>query len=447
MFVYKKNVLKKQEKKKFIYKYKYTANFLSKQKKNINDVDLFKLNLLLHNDELPLINKNTGKFVFKKKNVGTILYGNYSNNLIFKNVNEGSLLFENKNKVWNPKLSKIKIRTKSAITLHDKAKQSKILRIFYLRKIFSELKSDVLDNVKNVNLFKNNKVLRYLYYRYLQQRKIDEKIYDDLALQRVRKFLKENKGKNTAEALKLRKDFLKRMAVDKKTYKEDFFNSVNFYFDDIVKFNADNSFKLTIGQMIVSNIYLGTNDEYISSAVKPYLLGKRNGFYIINLSFTYLQFKVLMNFIMNVVSLRRKILIVKENDVFNLNLLINYSNIFYCDKRWIGGALTNHKVVRLCDKFNQRNYALNSLLMMKYIPSLLFLFDPNISMSALFEGFNLKIPISGIVNTNCLFFESINYPVVGNNDSYESIYLYMYVIKNAVKLGVQKEYIKVLKII
>jgi len=123
------------------------------------------------------------------------------------------------------------------------------------------------------------------------------------------------------------------MSFDKKRYKEEFFNAVDIYFNDRVKLNNDKNFKLTMGQMILSNIYLGTNNEYISSAVKPFLLGKRNGFYIINLSFTYLQFKVLINFIMNIVSLRRKLLIVKENDMFNLNLLVNYSNIFYYDKK------------------------------------------------------------------------------------------------------------------
>lgn len=447
MLVYKKNVLKKQEKKKFVYKYKYNANFLSKQKKNINDVDIFKLNTLLYNDQLPLINKDTGKFIFKKKAIGTISYGNSQNILKTKKINTGRLSFVNKNKVWNPKLSKYKIKTKSAITLKDKYKQAKISQAVYLRKIFSELKSNVLENTKNTKIFKDNKIFRQLYYRYLQQRNIDQRLYDKLALQRIKRSIKRNKGKNTAESVKQRKLLVKRMIFDKKKYKENFLQAVDIYFNASAKSNIDQSFKLTMSQMIISNLYLGTNNEYVSGAVKPFLLGKRNGFYIINLSFTYLQLKVLINFIMNIVSLRRKILIVKENDMFNLNLLVNYSNIFYYDKKWIGGVLTNHRIVRLCDKFKQRNYALNSLLKMKYIPSLLFLFDPNISMSALFEGFNLKIPISGVVNTNCLFFESINYPIVGNNDSFESIYLYMYIIKNAVKIGVQKEYIKVLKII
>jgi hypothetical protein len=99
MFLYKKNFLKKQEKKKFVYKYKYNADFLSKQKKNINDVDIFEQNFLLHNEKLPIRNKNTGKFLFNQQTIGNIVYGESGTNLVSKAVNTGRLVFLNKNKV------------------------------------------------------------------------------------------------------------------------------------------------------------------------------------------------------------------------------------------------------------------------------------------------------------------------------------------------------------
>jgi len=447
MFLYKKNFLKKQEKKKFVYKYKYNADFLSKQKKNINDVDIFEQNFLLHNEKLPIRNKNTGKFLFNQQTIGNIVYGESGTNLVSKPVNTGRLVFLNKNKVWNIKSSKIKIKTKSAITAKDKIKQTSIFNSIYFRKIFSELKADLLKKETGSTLFKDDQRFANFYDMYLNSRRLEEDVYDKYVLQRIRRAIKENKGKNTAEFERYQKLLRRRMFFDKKKYKEEFLKFVNVNFQEKFKLNKFKSFKLTIAQMVLSNVYLGANDYSLSSVIRPFLLGKRNGFYIINLSFTYIQFKVLINFIINIISFRRKILIVKEYDMFNLNLLINYSNIFYCDNKWIGGSLTNHRVVRLCDKFKQRNYAINSLLHMSHIPSLLFLFDPNVSMSALFEGFNLRVPISAIVNTNCSFFESLNYPIVGNNDSFESVYLYMNVLKNAVKMGVQKEYRKVLRII
>jgi hypothetical protein len=99
MLVYKKNVLKKQEKNKFIYKYKYSANFLCRQKQNINDVDLYKVNLLAHNEKIPLINKHTGKFFFKKKVVGNINFGNFNGAFMNKKLNAGDLVLVNNNKI------------------------------------------------------------------------------------------------------------------------------------------------------------------------------------------------------------------------------------------------------------------------------------------------------------------------------------------------------------
>jgi len=83
---------------------------------------------------------------------------------------------------------------------------------------------------------------------------------------------------------------------------------------------------------------------------------------------------------------------------------------------------------------------------LKYLPSFVFLFDPNISEAALFEGYVLGIPTSAIANSDCLFFESINYPVLGNTECYESMYFYMYVLRDAIKLGSVKESIKILRI-
>lgn len=58
----------------------------------------------------------------------------------------------------------------------------------------------------------------------------------------------------------------------------------------------------------------------------------------------------------------------------------------------------------------------------------------------------MGIPTSAIVNSDCLFFESVNYPIVGNTECYESMYFYMYVLRDAIKLGFKKEYIKILRI-
>lgn len=108
--------------------------------------------------------------------------------------------------------------------------------------------------------------------------------------------------------------------------------------------------------------------------------------------------------------------------------------------------MTNFKIVSRHPKFLELSKSFSNLRKLKYLPSFIFLFDPNISEAALFEGYVLGIPTSAIANSDCLFFESINYPVLGNTECYESMYFYMYVLRDAIKLGLKKECIKILRI-
>lgn len=109
--------------------------------------------------------------------------------------------------------------------------------------------------------------------------------------------------------------------------------------------------------------------------------------------------------------------------------------------------LTNFKVVRKSKKFRVENNSLNTLGAMKFLPSMVFLFNLNISKWALIESSNLEIPISSLVNSNSDLFELVNYPILANNQSFESIYLYSHVIKNAVLKGKQKECLNILRIL
>lgn len=437
----KKNILKKSKINKFLhdkllYKIQYQPEFLSKIKKVIDDVVEYKHHLLLNTEKLPIINKFTNKFVFQKNSVGKFLEDSR-----VTDIETGNLKLVNKNPVLNPKLSKFIITTKRAITILEKEKQDTISKNIYLYEVFRELTDGLLVNKFTIA---NN-------YKYLLKLPLFKNLINSKIKVRIKKNprlkLKSSMKKKifTAADFRIEEELHKELNSVKQYYQENYLTDSNILLSNMDNINKD-ILKLTLSQLINSNVYLGTNSEYIASSVKPFLLGKRNGFYIINLSYTYIQFKILLNFIISITANRGKILIINEKDLFNLNVWLNYKQIYYCDKGWVGGTLTNYRVVSLCDKFNQRNYALNTLASMKSLPSLVFLVDVNLSMSALFEGYNLHIPISAIVNTDCLYFDSINYPIVGNNQSFECVYLYMNILKNAIRLGMQKEYRKVLQI-
>lgn len=205
--------------------------------------------------------------------------------------------------------------------------------------------------------------------------------------------------------------------------------------------------KLNVSQMLIANVHLGHKKRFLNVKIKPYLLGYRANIYILNLSYTLLQFKILTALIVNLVSLRQKILVVKDRDLFKFRELLELRNVFYYDKKWIGGALTNFKKVRYSDRFKAENTTYSSLKVLRYMPSLAFFFDGDLSHWALMECVNLEIPTSAVIDTNISLLPNINYPLVGNNKAFESIFLYLHLIRNASLKGRQKELLKILRIV
>lgn len=214
----------------------------------------------------------------------------------------------------------------------------------------------------------------------------------------------------------------------------------------------DNTFlnsnlKLTINQMLMSNLHIGHTKKFLNIRIKPYLLGIRNNVHILDIAHTPFQFKLLVNIIINLVSLRQNLLIVKDRDVFNFRNTLNLSQIFYYDKKWIGGSLTNFRKVRQSSKFKEENDFYNSLGSMRFMPSLVFFFDIDLSRWAAMEASNLEIPIASVIDSNVSLLNHVNFPVLGNNKSFEALFLYLNVIVNSVLKGKQKELLKILSIL
>lgn len=205
--------------------------------------------------------------------------------------------------------------------------------------------------------------------------------------------------------------------------------------------------KLTINQMLISNVHVGHTKKFLNCEIKPYLLGVRNNIYILNISRTSFQFKLFINLLVNIISLRQKVLVVKDRDVYNFRHLLNLKQVYYSDNKWIGGSLTNFRQVRQSAKFKMDNNFFNSLGSLRYMPSLVFFFDTDLSKWALIESSNLEIPIVSIVDTNTSFLSYVNYPIIGNNKSFESLFLYLNLIVNSILKGQQKELLKILNIV
>jgi ribosomal protein S2 len=97
--------------------------------------------------------------------------------------------------------------------------------------------------------------------------------------------------------------------------------------------SANLNLKLTVNQMLASNVHIGHTKKFLNVGVKPYLLGSRNNIYILNITRTTFQFKLLINILINIISFRQKLLIVKDRDVYNFRRLLNLKHVYYSDSK------------------------------------------------------------------------------------------------------------------
>jgi len=136
--------------------------------------------------------------------------------------------------------------------------------------------------------------------------------------------------------------------------------------------------------------------------------------------------------------------------------------MFYVNKRWLGGVLTNFATIqrridylvrlenqqargdfarlpkkeasKLEEEIVRLNRNLGGFKEMTTLPSALFIIDPTKEKIALAEAKRLEIPIIAMVDTNCDP-DDINYPIPSNDDAIRAIKLICSKIADAVVEG------------
>lgn len=202
-----------------------------------------------------------------------------------------------------------------------------------------------------------------------------------------------------------------------------------------------NIIKFTIQQLIKSNTFLGHNKSLFNSQIKPFILGHRKSIHILNYKYTYLQFKLLLQLIINLSIHRQFIFLVNTPMFYNFEPLFkNITNSVYYNHKWLGGFLTNYKQLKYNSIYRPKK-------LFKYLPSLVIIFDADLYKYAIRECYNLEIPVAGIIDSSTKDINLLNYFIVGNNDSLESLYFYHYIIKKALVQAKSQEINKILYLI
>lgn len=221
---------------------------------------------------------------------------------------------------------------------------------------------------------------------------------------------------------------------------------------------------VTMKELLEAGVHFGHQTRRWNPKMKEYIFGQRNGIYIIDLQKTIKSFKEALQFVRNVAESGRQILFVgtkkQAQDIIRDYALKCESS--YVNQRWLGGLLTNFKVIRnsvdklvemeemredgrweLLSKkeqsrkekvFRKLQKNLGGLKTLTELPGAVFIIDSSKEEIAIAEARKMKIPIVAVVDTNGDP-EDIDYPIPGNDDAVRAIELFASKVAEAIIEG------------
>jgi small subunit ribosomal protein S2 len=217
-------------------------------------------------------------------------------------------------------------------------------------------------------------------------------------------------------------------------------------------------------ELLEAGVHFGHQTKRWNPKMKEFIYGQRNGIYIIDLQKTIKVFKEALQFIKSLSENGKEILFVgtKKQAQDIIKDAASKCESCYVNQRWLGGFLTNFKVIRgsvdklieleemredgrwdLLSKKNQskqdkvyRKLAKNlgGIKSMSGVPGAMFVIDSSNEEIAIAEAQKMTIPIIAIVDTNGDP-ENLTYPIPGNDDAVRAIELFANKVSEAILEG------------
>lgn len=221
---------------------------------------------------------------------------------------------------------------------------------------------------------------------------------------------------------------------------------------------------LAMQDLLEAGVHFGHQTKRWNPKMKPFIFGERSGIYILDLGKTVKLFREAEEFVRQLAAEGKTILFVgtkrQAQDVVAEEAA--RSQMFFVNERWLGGLLTNfttiqRSIARLRDleamatdgrydfmpkkeiaraekekRKLQRN--LDGIRHMSRLPDALFVVDTRKEKIAVDEARKLKIPVIGIVDTNCDP-DEVDFVIPGNDDALRSIRLFVARVADAVLDG------------
>ncbi|MHD0397887.1 30S ribosomal protein S2 [Staphylococcus simulans] len=223
---------------------------------------------------------------------------------------------------------------------------------------------------------------------------------------------------------------------------------------------------ISMKQLLEAGVHFGHQTRRWNPKMKKYIFTERNGIYIIDLQKTVKKVDEAYNFLKQVSEDGGKVLFVgtKKQAQESIKNEAERAGQFYVNQRWLGGILTNYKtiskrvkriseiekmeedglfevlpkkeVVEIKKEYDRLIKFLGGIRDMKSMPQALFVVDPRKERNAIAEARKLRIPIVGIVDTNCDP-DEIDYVIPANDDAIRAVKLLTGKMADAILEGQQ----------
>ena len=221
---------------------------------------------------------------------------------------------------------------------------------------------------------------------------------------------------------------------------------------------------VSMRQLLEAGVHFGHQTKRWNPKMKPYIFGERNGIYILDLGRTAKLYREAADFISNIASQGGTVLYVgtKRQAQDAISEEATRCGMFYVNQRWLGGLLTNFTTIQRSlarlreleamttdgryDTLSKKEIArldkerrklaknLDGIRGMSRLPDAVFVVDTRHEQIAVDEARKLKIPVIGVVDTNCDP-DEVDYVIPGNDDALRSIRLFAAGIADAVLSG------------
>ena len=221
---------------------------------------------------------------------------------------------------------------------------------------------------------------------------------------------------------------------------------------------------IAMKDLLEAGVHFGHQTKRWNPKMKEYIFGERNGIYILDLNKTVKLFRDAEEYVAGLAAEGRTILFVgtkrQAQDVIAEEA--QRCGMFFINQRWLGGLLTNFTTIQRSlgrlrdleamvtdgryDTLSKKEIARNEkekrkllknlegIRQMSRLPDAVFVVDTRKEKIAVDEARKLKIPVIGIVDTNCDP-DEVDYVIPGNDDALRAIRLFASRIAEAVLRG------------